>query len=79
MKNLGSQVTFVQLDKRCVEIRAEIGEILRMVGVETNIMQISLASGFYLLARRISEAGIRKIFTGQGPTFCLGDIVNTKQ
>ncbi len=73
MKNLGSQVTFVQFrQKDVVEIRAEIGEILRMVGVETNIMQISLASGFYLLARRISEAGIRKIFTGQGPDILFG-------
>lgn len=72
MKGFDEEAIFVSFDKESVEgIQDEVVEILQREKIDTNIMQVSLASGFYLLAQNISETGIQNVFTGQGPDILL--------
>ena len=49
-----------------------IKQLLKNEGVEINIMQVSLAAGYFTIFKKAQELGITHIFTGQGPDILLG-------
>lgn len=49
-----------------------IKQLLIKAGIDENIMQVSLAAGYYFIFKKAQKLGITHIFTGQGPDILLG-------
>lgn len=55
-----------------LQFNIKIEQILRENDIEINLMQRSLALGYFLIFKKAGELGITHIFTGQGPDILLG-------
>ncbi|OGK64690.1 hypothetical protein A2313_04315 [Candidatus Roizmanbacteria bacterium RIFOXYB2_FULL_41_10] len=60
-------------------VQDEIKQLLNKVGVETNPMQMALASVYYWLFKAANKKDIKTIFTGQGPDILLGGYSKYRQ
>ena len=60
-------------------VQDEIKKLLKKAGVETNPMQMALASVYYWLFKEASNQGIKIVFTGQGPDILLGGYSKYRQ
>lgn len=70
---LGQPYTWVELRKKEMEGQMEtVRGLLMQSGVPANLMQLSLAMGYFLIFRKAHEEGITHIITGQGPDILLG-------
>jgi asparagine synthase (glutamine-hydrolysing) len=50
----------------------KVKNILQENKIDINLMQISLASGYYFIFQKAKELNIKHVFTGQGPDIILG-------
>lgn len=60
-------------------IRPEVLKLLELAKVDTNPMQMALASVYYWLFKEASYQGIQTVFTGQGPDILLGGYSKYRQ
>ncbi|MEK7079559.1 MAG: asparagine synthase C-terminal domain-containing protein [Patescibacteria group bacterium] len=71
--HLNKPYTWVEITQADVfQFNIKIEQILRENNIEVNLMQRSLALGYFLIFKKASEVGITHIFTGQGPDILLG-------
>jgi len=62
-----------------INIQNEIKKLLKASNVETNPMQMALASVYYWLFKEANNQGIDTIFTGQGPDILLAGYSKYRQ
>lgn len=66
--HLHTSYEWIDLTKeKILNIMPTIKAILKKENIPVSLMQISLASGYFLIFKRAKELGITHIFTGQGP------------
>lgn len=71
---------WLEIDKENVLANKKtVIELLEINNIDTNTMQISLATGYFLIFKKAHELGIKTIFTGQGPDILLGGYNMYKQ
>lgn len=64
---------WLEIDKENISANKKIViELLNENNIDTNTMQISLATGYFLIFKKAHDLGIKTIFTGQGPDILLG-------
>ncbi|MDO8611066.1 MAG: asparagine synthase C-terminal domain-containing protein, partial [bacterium] len=66
------QLEYLEIDENMIVNHiSKVKELLQQVNIETNLMQVSLAMGYFLIFQKIREMNINHIFTGQGPDILL--------
>lgn len=72
-KHLNKPYIWVEITQADVfQFNIKIEQILRENNIEVNLMQRSLALGYFLIFKKARELGVTHIFTGQGPDILLG-------
>ena len=67
-KHLGKKLEWVFLsEEEIVHTLPVVRKLLERVGVECSTMQLSLATGYFLIFKHAHELGVSAIVTGQGP------------
>ena len=71
-KKLDKKLEIIFYQKEDVStIRKKVEEILIQNKIEVNLMQMALASAFFLVCQKAKEKNINYLFTGQGPDILL--------
>lgn len=71
-KNINKNFEWLNIDSQNISDNKKIIiDLLKENNVETNTMQISLATGYFLIFKKAKELRINTIFTGQGPDILL--------
>jgi asparagine synthase (glutamine-hydrolysing) len=72
-KNTNKNYEWIEIEKNDIlENKNTVIELLKKISIDANTMQISLATGYFLVFKKAQKLGIKTIFTGQGPDILLG-------
>jgi len=79
-KNINKDYVWLEIEKNDIlENKDTVAKLLEKNNIDTNTMQISLATGYFLIFKKAQKLGIKTIFTGQGPDILLGGYNMYKQ